>query len=124
MPRDFEIYFWSPLNFQLNLIQFMKIKLIAVLLAFLALSGCHTFKQTNFDNFQYEKLPVKGSKSEKEGRACEEFTLWENNIFHSNVDLTIDTAKKNGDIVDIISVERESTYAPFYRKICTIVKGN
>lgn len=102
----------------------MKLKLLVVMASLILLSSCHTFRNTNFDNFQYEKLPVKGSKSTKEGRACEEFTMFENNIFHSNVDLTIDTAKTNGNIVDIISVEKEVTYAPFYKKVCTVVKGN
>ena len=102
----------------------MKIKLIAGLAATMFLSACHVYKQTNFDNFQYEKLPVKNSKSTKEGRACEEFTILENNIFNSDVDLTIETAKKNGEITDIVSVEEEVTYSFFYKKVCTIVKGH
>ncbi len=102
----------------------MKIKLISTIAALLFLTSCHTLKQTNFDDFQYEKLPVKNSKSTKEGRACEEFSLFKNNAFYSDIDLTIETAKTNGEIADIVSVEREVTYTPFYVKKCTIVKGN
>ena len=101
----------------------MKIKIIATLAISFLLSACHTFKQTDLYHFQYEKLPVKGSKSSKEGKACAEYHF-PVSLFYSKADITIETAKKNADITDIVSVEDEISVAPGYRKICKIVKGN
>jgi len=100
----------------------MKMKIMLTLASLLCLSACHTIRETDFVNFKYEKLPLK-SKATKEGKSCGEYSLF--SIFYTNVDTTIEAAKKNGDITEIVSVEKENhVTGPFYRKVCTIVKGN
>jgi len=100
----------------------MKIKLALTLASVLFLSACHTMRETDFVNFQYEKLPLK-SKATKEGKSCGQYSLF--SIFYTDIDMTIEAAKKNGDITEIVSVEKEDHFTgPFYRKVCTIVKGN
>jgi uncharacterized lipoprotein YajG len=100
----------------------MKMKIMLILASLLCLSACHTIRETDFVNFQYEKLPLK-AKATKEGKSCGEYSLF--SIFYTNVDMTIEAAKKNGDITEIISVEKEHHITGlFYRKVCTIVKGN
>jgi len=101
----------------------MKTKLIIVAAFITTLSSCHTFRYTDLDHFQYEKLPIKGSKSSKEGKACAEYHF-PISIFYSNSDITVESAKKNAEITDIVSVEDEISIAPGYRKICKIVRGN
>ena len=52
----------------------MKIKLALTLASLLFLSACHTMRETDFVNFQYEKLPLK-SKATKEGKSCGQYSL-------------------------------------------------
>ncbi len=100
----------------------MKTKLIATLASLLVLSGCHTYRTTDLSNFKYEKLPLK-SKATKEGKACVTYSF-PASLFYSNADLTIETAKKNANITEVVSVEKESSSSIGYRKDCVIVKGN
>ncbi len=101
----------------------MKNKIIITTALLTTISSCHTFRYTDLDHFQYEKLPVKGSKSLKEGKACAEYHF-PTSLFYSNSDITVESAKKNAEITDIVSVEDEISVAPGYRKICKIVRGN
>ena len=100
----------------------MKIKLTAILSFLILLSGCHTFKSTDLNHFQYEKLPLK-AKATKEGKACKEYSLFSLS-FNSKVDFTIEAAKKDGQITEIVSVENEVYYSPLTRRECLVVKGN
>ncbi|NBV07248.1 MAG: hypothetical protein EBS06_08480 [Proteobacteria bacterium] len=101
----------------------MKIRLSIATVLIMTLSSCHTVRYTDLDHFQYEKLPIKGSKSLKEGKACAEYRF-PVSLFYSNADITVESAKKNAEITDIISVEDEISVAPGYRRMCKIVRGN
>ena len=82
------------------------------------LSSCYTIKKSATQHhISTEKL----AESTKTGKAC----TWGFFIFHPLfIDLTIETARKNGKITQINSVENSrSNFLGFY-KICTIVVGN
>ena len=99
----------------------MKIKLATLLTSFLILTGCHSFKETSA---QYERMPIKSLKSPtKEGRACGSY-FFPFSFFYSKADISVETARNNGDINEISTVEREESSIAIHRKICTIVKGN
>ena len=97
----------------------MKIKF--VLFAFLLLlSSCYRIKQTSA---QYERLPIKSViDPSKEGKSCDE-RFFPFSFFYVDADISVETARKNAEIKDIYSIETEVSYRPFYRKICTVVKG-
>jgi len=99
----------------------MKLKLIAIAAASLTLlSGCHTFKETSS---QYERLPLKVEKNpSKEGRACYSY-FFPFGLLYTSGDISVETARKNGDIKEIVTIEKEVKYGLFYEKICTVVKG-
>ncbi len=99
----------------------MKFKLTVAVLVASTLSACSTFKTTSA---QYERLPIKVAKQPtKEGRACAEY-IFPFFIFYSNADVTIETARENGKINEITSIETETSSALLYHKVCTVVKGN
>lgn len=99
----------------------MKMKLILSLIFLAFLASCHTFKETAS---QYERLPIKAVKSpSKEGRACGEYTL-PISLFYSNVDITVESARQNGNITEISSIESEFSHSFGYKRICTVVRGN
>jgi hypothetical protein len=100
----------------------MKIKLIALLAPLLILTGCHHyFKETSA---QYERMPIKSLKNPtKEGKACGSY-LFPLSLLYSKTDISVETARKNGDISEISTIEREESSVVVYTKICTIVKGN
>ncbi len=102
----------------------MKIKLILALISLALLSGCYTYKTSLMDY----SAPVKEVKEPtKEGRACndddEEGKYFFQKIFFGDIDVTVETARQNGRITDIVSVEREVGRG-FFPRVCTIVKGN
>jgi hypothetical protein len=99
----------------------MKIKLISILSLLALLSGCHTYKTSLIEY----SAPVKNiEEPTKEGRACNDdgADLLEK-IFFGEIDLTVEKARKNGDITNIVSVEKEVGNGLFPR-VCTVVKGN
>ena len=100
----------------------MKIKIIALLTPLLILTGCHHyFKETSA---QYERMPIKSLKNPtKEGKACGSY-FFPLSLLYTKTDISVETARKNGDISEISTIEREESSVVGYRKICTIVKGN
>ncbi len=99
----------------------MKTKIISALVFLSVLTGCHTLKETAA---QYERMPIKVSKSPlKEGKACGSYNF-PFSIFYTNIDISVETARENGGITEIATVEREVSSSIGYRKICTVVKGN
>ena len=97
----------------------MKIKL-TLIAALLLLSSCYRLKQTSA---QYERLPIRSiTDPSKEGRSCDE-RFYPFSFFYVNSDISVETARKNGEIKDIYSIENEVSYRPFYKKVCTVVKG-
>jgi hypothetical protein len=97
----------------------MKKNLIlsALLLSFLG--NCSSYRESLG---QYN-LPVTNIKeSTREGRACyftSDFRFWT-----SNVDFTIDAARRNGGITSITAIEKEKSGNFLLRKKCIIVRGN
>ncbi len=100
----------------------MKTRIVVSALIFLSvLTGCHTFKETAA---QYERMPIKVSKSpSKEGRACGSYSF-PFSIFYSNIDVSVETARDNGGITEIATVEKEISSSIGYKRICTVVKGH
>lgn len=99
----------------------MKLKISLALSLALLLTSCYTVKQTSS---QYERLPIKVSENpKKEGRSCAVFSL-PFSIFYYNADFTVEAARKNGEINQIISIEDEFSRGVGYVKRCTVVKGN
>ena len=99
----------------------MKTKLLILSSCALLLASCHSLRETSS---QYERLPIKVAKNPtKEGKACYElFTLF--SLFYSDGDISVETARKNGDINEIVSIESESSHSLFHHTKCTIVRGN
>lgn len=87
-------------------------------LLLLTLSSCYSFK-SSLGNYN---LPTSNIKEPlKEGKVCNNE---ENFPFDINVDLTVETARKRGNISDIIAIEKHSSGHLFKRTKCIIVKGN
>ncbi len=94
----------------------MKNKITAILLSLLVVTGCTTVRETAG---QYERLPLKVTKTpEKVGKSCSTYSMFTDN------DLSVETARRNGNITEIVSIERETTTGFFFYKACTIVRGN
>lgn len=100
----------------------MKFKILLALFAFSFLPSCYNLKVTSE---QYERLPLKvQTDPEKVGKACDE-RFYPLAFLYVNADITVESARKNGEIKQISSIETEvSSRGLFYKKICTIVKGN
>jgi hypothetical protein len=97
-------------------------KLFTIIATVLALSSCHSHKRSlSTHHITTEKLP----EINKEGKACHNyFPLL--SLLADNSDLTIETARKDGDIHQIASVEKQTSaflWFLFVRE-CVIVKGN
>ncbi len=98
----------------------MKKTIALISLLFFA-SACHTFKHTSE---RYERLPLKiTNDTTKEGKACHD-TYFPFSYLYSNGDISVETARKNGDIKEITSIETEYNRVLFYDRKCTVVKGN
>ena len=68
-------------------------------------------------------LPVTNIKEPtKEGRAC--YYSGALKFWRSNIDFTVETARKNGRITNITAIEKETSDNYLIRKKCIIVKGN
>ncbi len=99
----------------------MRIKLCLIAAIVMTLGSCHIHRETSA---QYERLPIKVSKKpEKEGRSCGSYPLFFS-IIYTNNDFTIESARKNGEISEIISIEKEVTSSLLNTQICTVVRGN
>ncbi len=98
----------------------MKIKSIAIIASLLLLSACHTWRVTaaNYN------LPISVSKDpSKTGEACTNSTIL--SFFYSNQDLTVEKARREADIKEIVSIEFETKFLyPLFFKKCVIVRGN
>lgn len=90
------------------------------LLVLMLVASCHSTKTTTG---QYS-LPLKIEKEPtKVGKACHTYIpiiSW----LYSNKDWTVETARKNGNITEIVAVEQEINSGIPYKTICTIVRGN
>jgi len=86
-------------------------------------SSCVRVNETS-KNSHYS-LPTKVEKKpSKEGKSCANFVFLFS-VFYNDYDISVETARQNGDVSQIISVETEKTsFWPFYSRVCTIVKGN
>ncbi len=97
----------------------MKTNVIFSVILLFALNGCSSYRESLG---QYN-LPVTNIReSTREGRACyftSDFRFWT-----SNVDFTIDAARRNGGITSITAIEKEKSGNFLLRKKCIIVRGN
>lgn len=67
-------------------------------------------------------MPVRDIKeSTKEGKVCSNENL---DPFNTEIDLTVETARKRGGIKEITNIERHYSGSAFFRKTCVIVRGN
>ena len=97
----------------------MKIKLLTLFAVLISLTACHTLKETSA---QYERMPIKLAKSpSKEGKSCGVYSF-PLRLFYSNADISVESARKQGEITEILTIETEISQSLGYRKICTVVK--
>lgn len=99
----------------------MKIKFIFTAALMMLLSSCYSYNRSMADY----TLPSNGIDSPtKIGKACnddsDEYFLQQ--IFFGKIDLSVETARINGDITNILSIEKEVGRGLFPR-ICIVVKG-
>lgn len=101
------------------------IKTSILSLAVLSLTGCAVIPSDAGQSFMINKSISSGvattsTASSKEGRACAE------NILGMVIlgDSSINTAKKNGGITKVSSVDKEIEQYVVYGKACTVVRGN
>lgn len=97
----------------------MKIKSVFVLIFLMLLQNCSSYRESIG---QYS-LPVSNIKDPtKEGRTC----YYTSNLkfWSSNIDFTVEMARKNGNITNITAIEKETMGNLFLRRKCLIVKGN
>lgn len=97
------------------------LKIFFSCLALLSLSSCYNIK-TTIGNYN---LPTTVEKNPtKRGQACAYF-IYPFSLFFFNYDLTVEKARQDGDIKNIISIESEVRYQyPFYVHRCILVLGN
>lgn len=96
----------------------MKIKLAVTMVSLLLLSGCYSYKES----VGVYNMPVRDIKEgTKEGKICSSENL---DPFNTEIDLTVESARKRGGIKEITNIERHVSGSAFFRKVCTIVKGN
>ncbi|MDD2840085.1 MAG: TRL domain-containing protein [Rickettsiales bacterium] len=105
-------------------------KLFATLLVAMVLSSCalsptkvgrtalvsnvsFTDSVVNIDNVNF-------SNGTKEGKACGKNILW----LYATGDMSVESAKKNGRIMNITSVTSEVNNMILMSEICTVVRGN
>jgi len=87
----------------------------------ISLSSCHQLT-TTIGNYN---LPTTVNKNPtKIGEACGHF-IYPFSILISNNDLTVEKARRSGNISEIISVEAMNRYVyPIYFYRCVVVRGN
>jgi hypothetical protein len=96
----------------------MKKIVILAALSFL-FSGCTAYRESLG---QYQ-LPVTNIKeSTREGRTC--YYTSDLKFWGSNIDFTVDTARRNGGITSINAIEKEVSGNFLLRRKCLIVRGN
>ncbi len=103
----------------------MFFRTVTTLCFIFMISGCYHINNTAAE---YERLPLKVSKTPtKEGRACTTL-IFPMYLLYVGGDNTIEKARENGNISEIISIENENklvwVYPPFLFRHCTIVRGN
>ncbi|NBR94779.1 MAG: hypothetical protein EBT55_00520 [Proteobacteria bacterium] len=97
-------------------------KFLTIASIVLMLSSCHSYKTSlSTHHITTEKLP----EVTKEGKSCHNFFPILS-LVADDADYTIETARKDGDINQIASVEYQTSnflWFVFARK-CIVVKGN
>ncbi len=97
----------------------MKIKLIAAMALLALVSSCSSYRESLG---QYN-LPVTNIKNPtREGRVC--YYTSDLRFWTTNIDFTVESARKNGGITNITAIEKEKTGNFFLRRKCLIVLGN
>jgi PBP1b-binding outer membrane lipoprotein LpoB len=91
------------------------------ILASLALlfSGCSSYRES-LGEYHLPTTNIK--ESTKEGRVC--YYTGGLKFWGSNIDFTIDTARRNGKITNINAIEKETSGNILLRRKCLIVRGN
>lgn len=101
----------------------MKIRLILPLFL-LSLSSCYSYK-TSLVEYTMPSNPI--PTATREGRACnddsDEDKDFITSLFYSDIDLTVETARTNGNITEITSIDKEVGRG-FFPRICVVVRGN
>ena len=94
-------------------------KLITPLFLITLLAACHSNRVTLS---QHVIGTSKITEPTKEGKACHSHFF----IFSSSdIDLSVESARKDGKITEITSVEnRDRGFFPFFFERCTVVIGN
>ncbi len=97
----------------------MKLKLIAAISLLALTANCSSYRESLG---QYN-LPTQNIKTPtREGRAC--YYTSDLRFWTSNIDFTVESARRNGGITNITAIEKEKTGNFFLRRKCLIVKGN
>lgn len=98
---------------------FQKLKIIFAIALLATVSSCNSYRESLGQyNLPTQNIP----NPTREGRACyfdSDLKFW-----GSNIDFTVETARKNGGITSITAIEKEKTGGFFLRKKCLIVRGN
>lgn len=95
-------------------------KKILILTTTILLSGCVSSYRESLGEYH---LPVTNIReSTREGRAC--YYSSDLKFWNSNIDFTIDSARKNGNITSINAIEKETSGNFLLRRKCLIVRGN
>lgn len=96
----------------------MKKNLILLLLPFL-FTACSSYRESLGEYH----LPVTNIReSTKEGRVC--YYTGSLKFWGTNIDFTVETARRNGGITNINAIEKETTGGLLLRRKCLIVRGN
>lgn len=101
----------------------MKSNVCSIALMSVLLVGCASVGPTGggiYHNIKYGVDATPAKEATKKGEACQTSVLG----LVASGDASIDTAKKNGSITEVSSVDASSTSVLFfYNTFCTIVTG-
>ncbi|MBM3579251.1 MAG: hypothetical protein FJX34_00575 [Alphaproteobacteria bacterium] len=85
----------------------------------LLLTGCSSFRESLGQyNLPTQNIP----EAKREGRVC--YYTSDLKFWGSNIDFTIDSARRDGGITNIIAIEKEVCGNFLLRRKCIIVRGN
>lgn len=96
-----------------------KMKLILTAILLLLPSACSTYRESLGEY----NLPTSNIKNPtREGRAC--YYTSDLRFWTSNVNYTVEAARRNGGITNITAIEKEKSGNFLLRRKCIIVLGN
>ncbi|MBP7710166.1 MAG: hypothetical protein KA100_03765 [Rickettsiales bacterium] len=97
----------------------MKLKLVIFAILLTLLSGCSSYRESLG---QYNLPTTNIPTPTREGRVCyynSDLRFWT-----TDIDFTVETARRNAGITNIVAIEKEKTGNFLLRRKCLIVRGN